>query len=263
LALGPALAAVSPRYVRAAGLALAAVVVVYAGIDVRRCRDWRTPVALFESAVHAYPRSARAHMELASAYGHQNLLQQALAEFDRALAIKPDYAAAAYNKGNLLVRNGQLPAAVEAYQAAVQANPALTSAWYNLGLTYQLSGDPRAALGAFERARALAPYDAGIAMSRADVLLGLGRWAEAVEAYTQAIDHGGPAQALLINRGVAKQRLSGCAAALPDYLAATEVAQPLQAAFAHAVACLDALGRGPEARALEARGQVANGRTGR
>ena len=93
-----------------------------------------------------------------------------------------------------------------------------------------------------------------------DVLLGLGRNEEAVDAFSEAIERGTRDPAVFINRGVAGYRLSGCASAVEDYLTAVRLAPADRTAAANAVNCLEVLGRSDEAAAIRA--QVANRRLG-
>ena len=131
---------------------VAAATLAWTYVDVERSHQWRTPVTLFEAAAEAYPRSARAHMELASAYGRRGRSEEAIEHFRRSIAIIPDYAAAHYNMGNLLARTGRYPEAVAAYRSAVEHSPGLEQAWYNLGLTLQLQGRTSESRHALERA---------------------------------------------------------------------------------------------------------------
>ena len=66
-----------------------------------------------------------------------------------------------------------------------------------------------------------------------------------------AIEVGGEAAAgARLNRGVALERSRGCEAALPDYLAASELPAVRTVARSNAAACLRALGREEDARHL-------------
>jgi tetratricopeptide (TPR) repeat protein len=253
LAAAPALDRVLARNKRP-GVALVAVVAICSGYAVAstlRAFDWRTSISLFESAVKAHPRSARAHMELASAYGRAGDTGRAEAEFAAAIQILPSYAAAWYNLGNARARRGALDAAAEAYRHAVENAPRLTQAWYNLALVEQMRGHPAAAIEAFAETAKVSPRDPQAHTALGDALLAAGRLPEAVEAYTQAVEVGGDAAAgARINRGVALERWRGCDAALPDYLAALELPAIRSVARRNAAACLHATGRHEEARRL-------------
>lgn len=265
IALDPLLR--SRRTAVATTLLLTGLCCAYAAQSMNRSYDWRSAISLFESAVRAQPRSARAHMELASAYGRAGRHDAAEAEFARAIDILPTYAAAWYNLGNARARRGDLSAAVDAYRRATDSAPRLVQAWFNLALVEQMRGNPKAALSAFGEAARIAPGDVEAQTSFGDALASARRLDEAVAAYSRAIDAaGGRAAAALLGRARAIERLRGCEAALDDYLAAADLGTPRGAATALAAACLRSLGRTEEARQVEERArsrQIANQPMGR
>jgi tetratricopeptide (TPR) repeat protein len=239
------------RSARTAIVFLLVLCCVHATVSTIRSYDWRSPITLFESAVRAHPRSARARMELASAYGRVGASAKAEAEFAEAIRILPTYAAAWYNLGNARARRGALDTAADAYREAVEHAPRLTQAWYNLALVEQMRGRSEAAIEAFAETTRISPRDAQAHTALGDALLAVGRVEEAVESYTRAIDVGGDAAAgARLNRGVALERSRGCDAALPDYLAAAELFAVRGVARRNAAACLRTLGREDDARRL-------------
>lgn len=252
MAAGVAVDRALSRFGQRATALAATVAIIWTLVTMRQAALWTSAVSLFEHAVAAQPQSARARMELATAYGQSGYVDRAVEQFRAAVTIMPEYAAAWYNLGNLYARQQRLAEAADAYGRALEYAPKLTQAWFNLGLTRQLQGRLGEAENAYARTAQLAPHDAIALSSHADVLLALGRNQEAVAVYTQALAAGAPDTTALINRGVAKQRSQGCSAALPDYEAALQSDPDHQTARANAVACLSALGRHDEAQALSA-----------
>lgn len=164
-----AAAAAAQRGRRALLILFALVCIVYAGSSFRRAYDWRSSVALFESAVRAHPRSARARMELGGAYGRVGRVADAEREFAAAVDVLPTYAAALYNLGNLRARDGRLDDAASAYRRALESSPRLIQAWFNLGLVEQMRGRRDEAIEAFSAAAKIAPGDVEIARALADL----------------------------------------------------------------------------------------------
>lgn len=153
LLLGTAAVGVYGRAPRTTVTVLIAVAVAWLAIDTNRSYDWRSSLELFRSATRTVPHSARAHMELASAYGKADDIEAALVSFKRATDIMPGYAAAWYNKANMLARRGRYGEATEAYRQAITHAPAFEQAWFNLGLTYSIIGQPAQSVLALERAQ--------------------------------------------------------------------------------------------------------------
>jgi tetratricopeptide (TPR) repeat protein len=238
--------------------ALLAIAAVYALVTFKRAGDWQTPVTLFEAATAAHPRSARAHMELGSAYGHAGRIAEAVAAFNRATAILPDYAAAWYNLGNLHARRGNYDEAIVAYEKVLTHAPDLSAARYNMALVQLSRGQRLEAAQTLRTAATASPHDPAIAMTLGDVYLALGRNEDAATEYSRVLAIEPRAAAARLNRGVALERSSGCAAALVDYEAALELRPDDRNALGNAVACLRMLERGDEAARLLARQRVAN-----
>lgn len=224
------------RHPRARGLTLVvltATMTAYAAVSMDRCYDWHDAVQLFESAVRSHPRSARARMELASAYGHAGRPEEAEREFATAIEILPSYAAAWYNLGNARARRGALDAAASAYRSAVEHAPRLVQAWYNLAVVEGMRGRTDDALNAFAAAAAISPDDVEAQLGVADAAQRAGRLETALAAYQRAIEIGGPTRAI---------------------------------AVAGTIACLEQLGRGADAarlREAERNRQIANPPSGR
>ncbi len=251
------------RAVAISTFAVVALVGAAIATDRPRAAEWSTPVTLFEAAVAAVPRSARAHMELASAYGAIGRVDDANRHFTTALGILPDYAAAAYNQGNVLAHAGRYDEAAQAYRRALAIDRRFTRAWHNLALTERLRGRTGAWLEAMREAARSSPGSAALQDEFGEALLLAGRYEEAIEAYDAAIAAGSPAASSWFNRAVARHHLGGCPAALDDYRRATTVAGAPRETFAALAGCLRQLGRDAEAAEVEAAGQVANRETRR
>ncbi|MBN8898318.1 MAG: tetratricopeptide repeat protein, partial [Rhodospirillales bacterium] len=81
--------------------------------------------------------------------------------------------------GIALAELGRYPDAVAAFQRAVALDAEPAIAWSNLGLMLKIEGRTDAALAAYDEAIARAPRDPHIRVNRAVALLQAGRWAEA------------------------------------------------------------------------------------
>jgi tetratricopeptide (TPR) repeat protein len=133
--------------------------------------------------------------------------EQDTAELDRAIALKPDFAAAMSARGGLHYQQGKLDAALKDLEAAVKLNPdALTLD--RLGQTYSGLERPADAVRVLRRAAELAPNDSKVVMHLARALGDAGL-AEESKAAMERFKQLGPA---------AK---GGLPAGLVDYLAMT------------------------------------------
>ncbi|HTT56802.1 MAG TPA: tetratricopeptide repeat protein [Opitutaceae bacterium] len=159
----------------------------FAALTVRRTADYRSEPGLWRDTVAKVPASARAHYNLGVLLDRAGQTAEALAQFETALRLKPDYAPAFNNRGDVRFRQGELDAAAADFAAAVRSDPNLAEARYNLGrVRFQQDRVPEA-IADYEAALRLDPdypdalVNLGIALARAD------RPAEALEHLRAAV----------------------------------------------------------------------------
>jgi tetratricopeptide (TPR) repeat protein len=111
---------------------------------------------------------------------HENRLMEAFQHFQRALAVRPDYAPAQNNLGVIRQQWGQLDAAAAAYLAAIKANPQFGLAWCNLGNCFREDNRLEDAIEFYRRALALMPTDGQTRINLAVALRDLRRFDEAL-----------------------------------------------------------------------------------
>jgi tetratricopeptide (TPR) repeat protein len=111
----------------------------------------------------------------------------ALADFDSTIQLNPKFAKAYSNRAALRVQAGDLAAALDDYRQAIAFDPDLAIAHKGRGRVCHLLGKFDVALQHFDAAALLAPTDAQIATSRADLLADMGRYYQAIDGYKVAI----------------------------------------------------------------------------
>lgn len=79
--------------------------------------------------------------------------EQALASFDKAIALKPDSAAAHYGRGFALSELGRYDDALNSYKKAIELNPNLTEALINSGTIYYRTNSTSKAILSYEKAK--------------------------------------------------------------------------------------------------------------
>jgi len=160
-------------------------------------------VGLIGEAIAIESGVAEYHSNLGVALKEQGQLDQALASFDKALALKPDYAHAAAHRqdalarrndpvfltdlGNTLQRQGSLDLAVAAHRQAITLKPDFAEAHYNLGLSLVALGRLNEAITAYRQAITLKPDFAEAHTNLGNALHGQGRLDEAADSHRQAV----------------------------------------------------------------------------
>ena len=110
-----------------------------------------------------------------------------MASFNKALAIKSDYAEAYNNMGTVLKDQGKLEKAIASYTKALSLKPDYAKAYNNMGVTLQEQGKLDEAIEAYKMALAIKSEYAEAYNNMGTVLKDQGKLDEAIEAYKMAL----------------------------------------------------------------------------
>ncbi|MEC7767177.1 MAG: tetratricopeptide repeat protein, partial [Pseudomonadota bacterium] len=144
-------------------------------------------IAAWNKALLIKPDFAEAHNNIGAAFLSQGKFDEASAAYDKALLIKPDYANAHYNLGITLQELDRLEEAVASYTKAIALKPDYTEAHYNLGNTLEELGRSTDAEASYRKAIALKPDFAEAHSNLGITLRELGRSTDAEASYRRAI----------------------------------------------------------------------------
>jgi tetratricopeptide (TPR) repeat protein len=134
------------------------------------------------------PDNAEAHYNLGTAFKDLGRLNDAVASYRRAVALKPDFALAHYNLGNTLRELGQLDAAVENYQHALKIKPDSAAMLNNLGATLKDLGRLDRAIESYQRALEIEPNYIKALSNLGDALRDSGQFESALACYRRALE---------------------------------------------------------------------------
>lgn len=144
----------------------AGVVVFLSFQTMNQCRVWRNGISLWEHQLRRQPQAATAliYEKLAQAYVMQGdfyndpgKIQRIMDYYNRAIDIKPDYAAAHYGLGDLYARLGQPDPALGYFLKAIDFDPGHFEAYYQAGRLYSGRGEYQKAVDAFKKAIEINP----------------------------------------------------------------------------------------------------------
>ncbi len=166
----------------AAGLGLA---------SVHRNQDYSSEESIWNDTIAKNPTNPRAHNNLGNAWlGVPGRLNDAVAQYEEALRLKPDYAEAHNNLGNALVQMpGRSDDADAQYEEAIRLNPDNPEIHNNLGYAWSITpGRLNDAIGQYEEALRLKPDYAEAHNNLGNALLRTpGRWDDAIAQYEEAL----------------------------------------------------------------------------
>ena len=114
-------------------------------------------VAEFGKAVAINPRDARFHLSRGAAYFSLGETEEAIAEYEQSLRTRPDAPEAQVNLAMAWKRLGKEDKAVDAYKEAIRLKPDLLPAYFELGLLYLNARRDSAAADLFESLRKARP----------------------------------------------------------------------------------------------------------
>ena len=133
------------------------------------------------------PNFAKAYLARGNAYRGKKLLNEAIADYTKAIELNPDYADALTNRGNTYGAKGLYDQAIADFTKVIQLKPDDAIAYNNRAANYHLAGQDSKGLLDANRAVALAPKLPGVTETRAQIYEKLGQRDKAMADYRQSL----------------------------------------------------------------------------
>lgn len=187
-----------------------------------RAQRYEEAAQAFAQAVEAAPESARARVNLGTAFAALQKNAEAIEQFRAALAREPNSGTAHFNLGSLLLAENP-GLAFEHFKAAVLANPSDISARLQLANLLRRAGQPEEALSQFQRVVELDPSQEAAQFGLAASFTELQRYDDAATALEAAVN-ALPSASRLIH-ALAKLRAAAPDAAVRNGAQAVELAK--------------------------------------
>ncbi|MFN5503751.1 MAG: tetratricopeptide repeat protein [Pseudanabaena sp.] len=115
-------------------------------------------------------------------------LESAIACWQAAISLHPEYIDAYYNMGIAQVEAGNLEDAIASFQTTIELDPSHANALYNLGLVLSRQDKLDEAIAAYDRAFELNSEDIDIPLALGSAFFKQGEWEWAINAYQSALD---------------------------------------------------------------------------
>lgn len=197
------------------------------GVAKWRLKDIRGAIADFNEAVALFPDYAIIYNNRGNALMDLGRPDEAVADFTRAIELSPAYGAAYSNRGNARLALGQREGAVEDFRQAVKLMPNNAVPYNGRGQAQNALARPHAAVRDFSRALALNAKYASARRNRAAAYRALGRDDEAVEDFNEVIAQEPKNAMLYVARGRARAEEKKYNGAFKDLSEAIELAPDL------------------------------------
>ena len=177
----------SRNYARLAWIAAAVAVLILGFMTASRNAVFANNIALWEDAVRKAPEKPRPHFNLGQAYQDAQRIPDAIREYERALALKPDIHAAYSNLAAIYLDQRQLDRGEEMLLKVTSLSPTFTEGFINLAVLYLRKQETDKALAAINRALELNPDSFAAHYNKGEVLTQKGDYKAAVESYRQSV----------------------------------------------------------------------------
>lgn len=150
-------------------------------------RNLLADIAGEEKRVADVPDDARTRNALGVAYIQAGRVNEALAQFEASLRIRPDLAMAHYNLGVIAMNQQRPDEAIERFASAIALESAYAEAHNNLGIVLESRGRARDAEVHYRAAIAAKPASAAAHNNLGRTLLARGAVADALSQFTMAL----------------------------------------------------------------------------
>lgn len=158
-----------------------------AAFTITRNRTYLSPAELWRQNVAAVPENPRARVQLGNALAFAGDHSAALREYREALRLRPRYAVALHNAGNVCLLGGRLLEARSFLQEAMEIDPDDASIHNSLAIALNDLGRRTEALTHYRTALSLAPEFAEAHHNLGLLLLDLQQFDEAIAHFRQAV----------------------------------------------------------------------------
>lgn len=148
---------------------------------------WKDSETLWLRTLDCTTNNATARFGLGLAFHEQGDAEDAVAQFQKALQIEPDYWKARYNLGIDLMRQGRVDEAIVAFQQVVHTRPGYAAAENNLGFALMGKGRLNEAIGCFQEALKSNPTMTMARRNLGEAYYKSGKVNEAIRQYQQAL----------------------------------------------------------------------------
>ncbi len=178
----------------------------------------------YEQALSDYNQAIALDPKYAAAYNNRGIIyddlgnyEQALSDYNQAIALDPKDALAYNNRGIIYKDLGNYEQALSDYNQAIALDPKYALAYNGRGIIYKDLGNYEMALSDYNQAIDLDPKDAGAYNNRGTVYDDLGNYEQALSDYNQAIALDPKDAMAYNNRGIIYKDLGNYEQALSDY----------------------------------------------
>ncbi len=183
-------------------------------------QEYEKALNALNQAISIHPNAAQLHLGLGLTYEERSEpgdLELAIASYTKAVMLRENYVSALFNRANVYQKLGLWDQAIKDYQAAIAQDLTFAPAHTNLGLAFYKKSDYESAVQSFENALRLDPTHAQTYSNLGVVLYESQKLIESLAAYEKAIQYKSDYFEAYSNRGNVLKELRQFEFALKSY----------------------------------------------
>jgi tetratricopeptide (TPR) repeat protein len=193
------------------------------GVAYARRQQPKEAIEDFNRAIALYPEYAALYNNRGNVLLGLGAVREAQRDFDRALLLAPGYAAAYSNRAGALMRLGDIDQAIADYGKAIALAPANAAALNGRGRAHLAAQRPHGAIRDFTRAVTADARFSAAYRSRAEAKFSIRRYEDAIEDFSRAIAFEPANPEVYALRARAYLEADNMASAIKDYAKAIEL----------------------------------------
>lgn len=179
---------------------------IFSYLTFERTQVWENTETLFTNVVNNYPTAVIAYNNRGHYYRQNNRLEEALADYNKALEINPKYQLAFSNKGKVYFEYKQYDIALENYNEALRLKPNDVPSLANRAAVLGLLNNYPAAMTDLNKAVELDPSYPEAFYNRGILFLETRRFPEAISDFSRYLELRPYDDEIVNTRGVCYQR---------------------------------------------------------
>jgi protein O-mannosyl-transferase len=149
---------------------------------------WKDSESLWTRALACTSSNSIAHYNLGNALLKRGKIDEAIAQYQKALEIQPGLSSAHYNLGNAFLKHGELNEAIAQYQKTLELRPNHADSLYNMGLALFKQGKLDEAIAQLRKALEIEPDAVAAHIGLGDALAAKGARDAATAQYQKALE---------------------------------------------------------------------------
>jgi len=165
-----------------------ALLLVVGALSWQQCRDYRDIETLWRTTIARNPDCWMAYSNLGSYFSAHGNVNEAIADFGKALQLWPDQSKDHNNLGKALAQKGRIAEAMDQFQAALRISPNDPDAESNMGAALLQQGNAGEAISYLRRAVEKSPRHAQAHINFGNALLQNGQTEAAIAEYKKTLE---------------------------------------------------------------------------